>query len=126
MNAILSIALGGALGAVARHGLNSGVTALFGFKFPLGIMAVNILGSFILGVLVTAFALYWDVHHLFRTMIVVGFLGAFTTFSTFSLDSVAMLERGDIGAGLFYIAGSVIFSITALYFGMALARSFAS
>lgn len=126
MNAILSIALGGALGAVARHGVNAGVTAMFGVKFPLGIMVANILGSFILGFLVTAFALYWDVHHLLKTMMVVGFLGAFTTFSTFSLDSVAMFERGDVAAGLFYIAGSVTFSITALYVGMALARSFAT
>lgn len=114
------------MGAVARHFVNSGVTALFGIKFPLGIMVANILGSFILGFLVAAFALYWDVHHLLRTMIVVGFLGAFTIFSTFSLDSVAMLERGDVAAGLFYIVGSVSFAITALYLGMALARSFAS
>lgn len=126
MKTLLAIALGGALGAVSRHGFNSAVTAYAGLKFPLGIMAANILGSFVLGVLVTVFALFWDVSQTMKAFLVVGFLGAFTTFSAFSLDSVNLFERGEIGSGLFYVAGSVLFSILALYAGMMLVRSFAA
>ncbi len=125
MKTILAIALGGALGAVSRHFVNSGAVALFGLKFPIGIMTVNVLGSFVLGVLVTSFALFWDVSQAMRAFMVVGFLGAFTTFSAFSLDSVSMFERGEIVSGAVYVLASVVLSIAALYGGMLLTRSFA-
>ena len=125
MKTILAIALGGALGAVARHGVNNGAVALFGIKFPVGILTVNILGSFILGVLISCFALFWDVSQTMRAFMVVGFLGAFTTFSAFSLDSVNMFERGETLTGLLYVVASVVFSIAALYGGMFVTRSIA-
>lgn len=123
MKTILAIALGGAVGAVLRHGVNNAAMSAFGTHFPWGIMIANVLGSFILGCLVTCFANFWDVPHLWRTFIVVGGLGAFTTFSTFSLDGVLMLERGDYAQAAFYVMGSVVLGMAALAGGMALVRS---
>jgi CrcB protein len=118
------IALGGALGAVSRYGV-SGAVSLLGIQFPVGTIAVNILGSFVLGVLMTSFVLFWDVSQAFKAFAVVGFLGAFTTFSAFSMDSVLLFERGEIISGAIYVLASVVLSIVALYIGMVLVRSVA-
>jgi CrcB protein len=121
---ILSIALGGAFGAVARYGVNAGAVAMFGPAFPWGTLAVNIGGSFLMGVLISVFAHFWQPDAFLRSFLIIGFLGAFTTFSAFSLDFVTLWERGDIiGAGLYAVA-SVVLSIAALFGGMFLIRSF--
>ncbi len=116
------IAAGGAVGAVARYFVMIAVAQLMGAAFPWGTLAVNIIGSFVLGMLVEAFALVWSVSEGVRAFLVVGMLGAFTTFSTFSLDVVTLYERGALMAAALYIIASAVFSVAALFLGLALAR----
>ncbi len=124
MNAsmVMYVALGGALGAVGRYGVMSAMTSFAGIGFPYGTLTVNIVGSFILGAFIEVSALAWSPSPELRTMIVIGILGAFTTFSTFSLDVVTMMTRGETGAALIYVATSVVLSIGALWAGMAITK----
>ncbi|MBL4721486.1 MAG: CrcB family protein, partial [Alphaproteobacteria bacterium] len=88
-----------------------------------GVMSVNILGSFLMGVLVEVLALTWSPPLEVRAFLVVGILGAFTTFSTFSLDVALLYERGQMMSAALYVAGSVTLSVLALFGGLALMRS---
>lgn len=126
MQMILAIAAGGAVGAVARHVVAGQITQWVGAGFPWGIMIVNILGSFAMGVLVETMALAWSPSQEARAFLAVGILGAFTTFSTFSMDTALLYERGDFLAMALYIAGSVTLAILALFAGMALVRGLLS
>lgn len=126
MQTILAIAAGGATGAVMRHGLNSSLMHLLGTGFPYGIFAANVIGSFLMGVLVSVFAHFWEPSQAVKAFLTVGFLGAFTTFSAFSLDAVILMERGTYGAAAFYVAGSVVLAIGGLFAGMILVRMFVS
>jgi len=108
------IGLGGALGAIARHGVNVGAVQILGQSFPYGTMIVNILGSFIMGVLVIKFNQMSTISQDLKLLCTTGFLGAFTTFSTFSLDTITLWERGEMLHALGYILISVICSVLAL------------
>lgn len=119
---LLYVALGGALGAIGRYGAMSAIGATFGHGLPLGTLFVNVVGSFILGVFVEISALVWSPSPELRAMIVVGVLGAFTTFSTFSLDVVTLFSRGDHTQAFVYVISSVVLSIGALWAGMALTK----
>lgn len=112
------IALGGALGALARHGVNVWAVQAFGHGFPWGTLCVNMLGSFLMGVLVVKFSQMAQVSQEIRMLCMTGFLGAFTTFSTFSLDFVTMYERGDVMQAGGYLLASVVLSILALFLGL--------
>jgi fluoride exporter len=120
---ILVIAVGGAVGAVARHLVNVQAAALMGFGFPWGTLTVNILGSFLMGVLVETSALVWSPDPALRAMLAVGVLGAFTTFSTFSLDAIVLYERGQLALAAGYIVASVVLSIGGLFAGLAVIRT---
>jgi CrcB protein len=120
MGTLLQVALGGALGASARYLTNVAVMRGIGPGFPWATVIVNILGSFAMGVLVVWLA-HRDMHRL-APVLMTGVLGGFTTFSAFSLDAVALWERGAAGQAAAYVLGSVILSIAALVAGMALAR----
>jgi len=120
---LLAVAAGGALGAVGRYLVVSAVGHIFGTGFPLGTIVVNVVGSFVLGALIEAMALVWSPPLELRAMIVVGVLGAFTTFSTFSMDVVLLYERGALGPAALYIGVSVILSIGAFFLGLSLLRS---
>jgi CrcB protein len=122
MNMILSIAAGGAIGAVLRHFSGSLALLLTGSSFPWGTLGVNIIGSFFMGALISYFASIWTPPPELRAFLTVGLLGAFTTFSTFSLDVVTLWERGQTALAFGYIAASVLLSITALFAGMMLIR----
>jgi CrcB protein len=122
MQTILAIGAGGAAGAVLRHFLNSGAAHLLGTGFPWGIMIINVLGSFAMGVLVSYFALAGEAPQAVKAFLTVGLLGGFTTFSAFSLDAVNLFERGAVGAAGFYVMGSVALAIGGLMAGMALVR----
>jgi len=126
MNAILAIAAGGALGAVMRHGVNIGAVKLLGHGFPYGTLVVNVAGSFAMGLLVAVFAHYWQPSETLRVFLITGFLGAFTTFSTFSLDVANLWERHAYLPMAGYVLGSVVLSITALFIAMAIVRAFVS
>ncbi len=122
---IAAVALGGAIGSVARYLAGIGVGKLAGFGFPWGTLLINIAGSFLIGVLVESFALRWDLPQVARVFLTVGICGGFTTFSTFSLESALMLERGELGPAAAYIVASVVVSILALFAGLHLIRSIA-
>ena len=112
------IAIGGAAGAVARYGVNVGSIAVFGHEFPYGTLMVNILGSFLMGLVIAKFVQMHDISQEIKSLITTGFLGAFTTFSTFSLDFVTLWERGDIVPAFLYVLASVVLSIFALFLGL--------
>jgi CrcB protein len=118
MNVFLAIGLGGGFGALLRHYLNGAVTAWLGTGFPYGIMVINILGSLLMGLMIGLFAHVGEIPPHWKVFLTTGVLGGFTTFSTFSLDSALLLERGDYGMAAFYIVGSVIISLAALMLAM--------
>lgn len=120
MTSLFQVALGGAIGAVCRHLTNVGALRLLGSSFPYGTMAVNVVGSFLMGVLVVALAQRGATH--FSPFLMTGILGGFTTFSAFSLDAVALYERGDAALAAVYVFGSVMLGLAALVAGMAVAR----
>ena len=124
MTAILQVALGGALGAVLRYLTGIGLIRLFGHtQMPLGVLTVNILGSFVMGLFVVAAAQRGLTH--LSPLVATGILGGFTTFSAFSLEAVTLYERGAVGLAAAYVLANVTLSIAALFVGMAIARSFA-
>ena len=105
----LSVALGGAVGAVGRYWISSYVYKAVGGQFPWGTLAVNVLGCAILGVLIELMALVWSPSEQLRAFLTVGMLGALTTFSAFSLEMVLMIERGDwLNAGLYAILSVIL------------------
>jgi len=118
----MAIAVGGAIGAVARHYASDQVMRLVGMGFPFGTLLVNVVGSFAMGALVEVMALRWSVGPELRGFLTVGVLGAFTTFSTFSLDFVVLTERGQLGLAVLYAVVSVALSVAGLFAGMHLLR----
>ncbi len=122
MKELLAVGGGGALGAMARYMTYLLSAQLFGFGFPFGTLIVNVVGSFIMGVLTEGMALAWTVSAELRLFLVVGFLGAFTTFSTFSLDVAVLYERGHLGLTLIYILASFTCSVGALFAGLYVTR----
>ncbi|MGR3378028.1 fluoride efflux transporter CrcB [Salipiger abyssi] len=118
---LLQVALGGALGASSRYLTGVGMTALMGRSFPWGTLTVNILGSFVMGVLVVVLANFSATR--FAPFLTIGFLGGFTTFSSFSLDFATLYERGEVALALGYVAASVLVSLAALFAGLLAARS---
>jgi CrcB protein len=125
MKILLAIAAGGAIGAVLRHLINVQSAHWFGTGFPWSTLFVNVVGSFLMGVLVETSALVWSPGPALRAMIAVGFLGALTTFSSFSLDTGLLYERGALGAAAGYVLLSVVLSIGAFFGALALVRALA-
>jgi CrcB protein len=126
MNMIIAIAAGGAIGAVARYLLSTQITHAMGSGFPWGILLVNIVGCFIMGVIAEFSALSWNLSPEMRAFLTTGILGGFTTFSAFALDTAVLSERGDITNTLLYVGGSVGGSLLALYLGLYLVRTISS
>ena len=122
MYTYLAIAFGGALGALSRHWLTVSIERLNGMGFPLGTFVVNLLGSFLIGLLYILFAEKLSVADQWRPVIITGFLGAMTTFSTFSLDALLLFQQGHYNTALFYVLSSVMICIFAAYVGMQIAR----
>ncbi len=122
INILLSVAVGGAFGAVGRYLVMSSIGSLLGTGFPYATLLINIIGSFILGAIIEVMALSWFPSLEIRAFIIVGVLGSFTTFSTFSFDIVALLENGEFLATIIYVSVSVITSVVGLFAGMHLLR----
>lgn len=119
----LLVALGGAAGSMLRYATGLGATRLFGPGFPWGTLIVNVVGSFVIGVFVETIARRFGASEPVRLLLVTGFLGGFTTFSSFSFDAAALLERGQGGLALAYVAGSVLLSLGAVFAGLLLTRT---
>lgn len=116
------MAAGGAIGAAARYATGVGVARVFGVTgFPLGVLTVNVVGSFLMGVLVVWLARRGLTH--LTPFLLTGILGGFTTFSAFSLEAVTLFERGQVGQAALYVLLSVVLSIAGLVAGLWLMRS---
>ena len=118
---LLSVAFGGALGASLRYLFGVGVFKMLGpTGFPVAIIAVNVIGSFLMGVFVVLAAQRGLTH--LSPFIMTGLLGGFTTFSAFSLETVTLYERGDVGLAALYVGLSVALSVLGLVAGLFVAR----
>lgn len=120
---LVFVMVGGAFGSAARYLTGRATLAWFGPDFPYGTLAVNLIGGLLMGVLTAALTRAGDLAEPARLFLGVGVLGGFTTFSAFSLDVVAMIERGAPGTALFYALLSVIGSVLALFAGLIAART---
>ena len=122
MGQVVAIMLGGALGALARFAVTELMMQWLGKGFPYGTLVVNATGSFLIGALSVYFMtkVHWD--PMLKMAIAIGFLGAFTTFSTFSLDTISLFETGDTAKALLNIALNVCTSLAAVWAGLLAAR----
>ncbi len=118
----LIVAAGGALGSVGRYLIGALAIRLWGPNFPWGTFIVNIAGSLMIGLLVEAVARALNQSADMRLFIVTGFLGGFTTFSSFSLDAMTMIERGDVLPAVAYVTASVVLALIAVFAGLAIGR----
>jgi CrcB protein len=122
---LFAVALGGALGSLARHFVSAGIYGVTGTAFPWGIFVVNVVGGFLMGLIVELGALKLNYTPELRAFLTTGILGGFTTFSAFSLDAALLIERGDLFSAALYMIGSVALSVLALFGALALVRGFA-
>jgi CrcB protein len=119
----LLVALGGAIGSMLRYGAGVFVGSLWRDPFPLGTMLINIIGSLVMGLFVGLMARMlpsWQNEA--RLFFAVGVLGGFTTFSSFSLDTITMVERGQVVSATLYVLLSVGVAVPALYLGLVVMR----
>ncbi|UZK70827.1 fluoride efflux transporter CrcB [Sphingomonas sp. S1-29] len=119
----LLVMAGGAIGAAARHLVGRATLAWFGPNYPFGTLAVNLLGGIAMGLLFGLLARIGEGSEQVRLFVGVGVLGGFTTFSAFSLDTMLMLERGELVPALGYVVLSVAGAIAALALGLSIARA---
>jgi CrcB protein len=119
---LFAIALGGALGTLARYLLGTALADVVP-GFPAATLGINVVGSFALGLLMAGVASRPYLSPALRAALTVGFCGGFTTFSTFSAETVGLLERGAAGRAVLYAVASVTLSVAAAFAGLALARA---
>lgn len=122
MTQILAIAAGGSIGAVMRFLVSTGVYGWFGRGFPYGTLVVNVLGSLVMGLLYELFLQRLSVSPEIRAVLLVGFLGAFTTFSTFSIETINLIEQGYLIKAITNVLASVVLCILAAWCGLQIVR----
>ena len=125
MNYLL-VFVGGGLGSTLRYLVNVICPRLFGSAFPYHTFIINITGSTVMGLIAGYLAFKGEASAPWRLFLMTGILGGYTTFSAYSLDSIVLYERGEIGLALFYVVGSVVFSIAGLFAGLTLVRHLAA
>ena len=123
MTQLLMVGAGGALGAIGRYLLSTWVYSLTGRAFPWGTLAVNLLGSLLIGFLSVWLLERMTLSTEMRALLMVGFLGAFTTFSTFSLETLLLLEEGAVARAGVNVAASVVICIFAAWMGTLIAKA---
>jgi CrcB protein len=114
------VVLGGGLGSLLRYVLGTAIMGRFGGKFPLGTMIINVTGSFAIGALMTLLTERLQPHPYWRFLLVIGFLGGYTTFSSFEYESFRTVREGGMIPGLFNMIGSVLLGFAAVWAGAAL------
>ena len=126
MYPFLLVGLGGAIGAMARYGVGSLIGRLWSLSFPLATLLVNIFGSMLMGVFIGLLARYMPSQQAeLRLFVAVGLLGGFTTFSSFSLDTITLIERGALLQAGLYVLMSVVVCLIGLYLGLLMTRGVA-
>jgi CrcB protein len=124
MNYLL-VFIGGGIGSTLRHTINVVCARCLGTAFPYHTFIINITGSIVMGLIAGYLAFKGEAAQPWRLFLMTGILGGYTTFSAYSLDAALLYERGEIGLALFYVVGSVVFSILGLFAGLALVRHLA-
>jgi fluoride exporter len=123
MNNLILIGIGGAIGSMSRFLVSTKMYSILGSNFPYGTLIVNVTGSLIIGFIATVlFDRFSDYGMELRSLLIIGFLGGYTTFSSFSLETVHLFENGQPGFALVNIAGSLIMCLLATWFGTILGR----
>ncbi len=120
---VLLVAIGGAIGSVLRYLVGVWTMRQYGSNFPWGTLTVNIVGSFAIGILTEMIARRFNASMEIRVFLVTGILGGFTTWSSFSLDTIVLYERGAFGLAAAYVIGSAVASFAAVFAGLALGRA---
>lgn len=126
MNMILAIFLGGGFGSVMRHYSILAARGLFGDAFPYGTLFVNIVGSFLIGLIMETAAQKSNIPAQTQALLVTGFLGGFTTFSAFSFDVYRLANTGQAVQAAAYVAASVFLSLLAVFAGAYLVKGFSA
>jgi CrcB protein len=119
----LIVFLGAGIGGAMRHGVNLAALRLVGAGFPWGTLAINIAGSFVMGLVAEYFALKSGLPQQWRLFLTTGILGGFTTFSAFSLETALLYERGELLAAGLYMLGSAVLAVAGLFAGLYVIRS---
>lgn len=117
----IMVLVGGGVGSLARYAVGTAIMTRLGTRFPVSTMFINVSGSFLIGVLMTLLTERLQPHPNWRFLLVVGFLGGYTTFSTFAWETVALVKEGGRWLGFLNVAGSVVFGYAAVWFGSAVA-----
>ena len=122
INQLLFIAAGGAIGAVFRFLMSNGIHSFMGRDFPYGTLTVNVIGSFVMGISYVMLIERLDVSPEWRAFIVVGLLGAFTTFSTFSIETLVLIENSELSKAAVNVFLSIILCIMGSWIGLLIGR----
>lgn len=121
MDRYLAVMLGGATGSLIRYVVGAAITTRFGARFPVGTMFINITGSFLIGLLMTLFTDRLAPYPQLRLLLVVGFLGGYTTFSSFEWETLSLAQDGARWLAMINVVGSVVFGYAAVWLGSILA-----
>lgn len=123
MQAYLAIAIGGTLGCWARYAMTNLVQAIYGREFPYATLSINVLGSFLMGFLFVETLERLTIGPHFRTGVLTGFLGGFTTFSTFAMETLLLAEQGETTKSVLYATLSLLLGLLGAFFGAYIARN---
>lgn len=124
MSKIIVVALGGAIGAVARYWLGGLINSRLTMQFPLGTFVINVTGSFIIGFFLTLVSQRITIHPNWRLLIAIGFVGAYTTFSTFEYETLKLIEEGSVLSAALNVILSFVVGFIAVWLGVTAARRF--
>lgn len=124
MNGILVVATGGAIGSVARYLFGMWTVRTFGFGFPWGTLGVNLIGAFLIGVIVELSAARLHLAPELRLFLITGIMGGFTTFSSYALEVSAMMQRGNHALAALYGFGSIASGVGAIFLAIFIVRRF--